>query len=225
MANSYMPNSDSDFLTWATGFSGYVTLHAGDLPIDSQQAAAISTEVSGFRTNLNAHTTARDASQSACQLKDEKRAAAEAVIRNVVRQFQASPDVSDAQREAMGLPVRSGVRRMAAVEMLSRPLGKVDTSERMRHRISYWDEATPNKRAKPRHALGCEIWCVLAASIDPAPLDPSAYQSLGLNTASPFMTEHAGKDVGKMAHYLLRWVGTTGEKGPWSDIISATIVG
>ena len=55
---------------------------------------------------------------------------------------------------------------MAAVEMLSRPLGKVDTSERMRHRISYWDEATPNKRAKPRHALGCEIWCVLAASIE-----------------------------------------------------------
>ena len=84
--------------------------HAADLPIDAQQAAAISTEVSGFRTNLNAHITARDASQSACQLKDEKSDAAEAIIRTVVRQFQASPDVSDAQREAMGLPVHSGTQ-------------------------------------------------------------------------------------------------------------------
>jgi hypothetical protein len=66
---------------------------------------------------------------------------------------------------------------------------------------------------------------VLTAPEAPAPLDPSAYQSMGLNTASPFMAEFGGADVGKMAHYLLRWVGTTGEKGAWSDIISATIVG
>jgi hypothetical protein len=221
----YMPNADSDFLTWATNFSSYITLHSGELPIDAQQAAAISTEVTGFRTNLNGHITARDASQSACELKDEKRETAEAVIRMMVRQFQASPEVTDAQREAMGIPVRSGVRRMAAVEILSRPLGKVDTSERMRHRISYWNEATPNKRAKPAHTLGCEIWYVLTATTEPAPLDPAAYKSLGLNTASPFMAEYDGSDVGKMAHYMLRWVGTTGEKGAWSDIISATIVG
>jgi hypothetical protein len=221
----YMPNADSDFLTWATSFSSYVTLHSGELPIDAQMAAAIGTEVTGFRTNLNGHTTARDASQAACELKDEKRETAEAVIRSIVRQFQASPDVTDAQREAMGIPVHSGARRMTAVQILSRPLGKVDTSERMRHRISYWDETTPNKRAKPDHTFGCEIWCVLTAPEAPAPLDPSAYQSMGLNTASPFMTEFGGADVGKMAHYLLRWVGTTGEKGAWSDIISATIVG
>jgi hypothetical protein len=65
----------------------------------------------------------------------------------------------------------------------------------------------------------------VAAPTDPTPLDPASYQNLGINTASPFMTTYTGKDVGKMVHYLLRWVGTTGETGPWSDIISATIVG
>ena len=28
---------------------------------------------------------------------------------------------------------------------------------------------------------------------------------------------------GKTAHYTLRWVATTGEKGPWSETASATI--
>jgi hypothetical protein len=221
----YIPNSDNDFNAWATTFSTYITAHSAELPIDSQQAAAISADVSGFRTNLNSFGTARDASQAACQTKDEKRETAEAAIRNIVRQFQASPDVTNAQREAMGIPVHSDAKRSAAAEILSRPVGMVDTGERMRHRISYFDEATPNKRAKPSHTLGCEIWCVLTATTEIAPLEPTVYQSLGLNTASPFMVTYAGKDVGKMAHYLLRWVGTTGEIGAWSDIISATIVG
>ena len=31
------------------------------------------------------------------------------------------------------------------------------------------------------------------------------------------------RDVGNTAHYMLRWVATTGEKGPWSETASATI--
>jgi hypothetical protein len=225
MNSNYIPRSDDSFVTWSSNFSTYLTAHTAELPIDSQQAAAISAEVSGFRTNLNGLTAARDASQAACQTKDAKRETAEAAIRSIVRQFQASPDVTDAQREAMGIPVHSDTKRSAVAEIFSRPLGMVDTSERMRHRISYWDEATPNKRAKPAHTLGCEIWYVLTLPTEVTPLEPTAYQSLGLNTASPFMVTYAGKDIGKMAHYMLRWVGTTGEIGAWSDIISATIVG
>jgi hypothetical protein len=28
---------------------------------------------------------------------------------------------------------------------------------------------------------------------------------------------------GQAAHYRLRWVSTTGEKGPWSETVSVTI--
>ncbi len=32
-----------------------------------------------------------------------------------------------------------------------------------------------------------------------------------------------GTDANKIAHYMLRWVNTRGEKGPWSETASATI--
>jgi predicted phage tail protein len=45
------------------------------------------------------------------------------------------------------------------------------------------------------------------------------------STATPYLTDSAGADAGKTAHYWLRWVNTRGEAGPWSDTISATIPG
>jgi hypothetical protein len=30
-------------------------------------------------------------------------------------------------------------------------------------------------------------------------------------------------DAGKTAHYMLRWVRTTEEKGPWSETAGATV--
>ena len=34
---------------------------------------------------------------------------------------------------------------------------------------------------------------------------------------------HSAADGGQTAHYMLRWVSTSGEKGPWSETASATI--
>ena len=46
---------------------------------------------------------------------------------------------------------------------------------------------------------------------------------LSMDTASPYIIVYDGKDGGKTAHYMLRWVKSSGEKGPWSETISATI--
>jgi hypothetical protein len=35
--------------------------------------------------------------------------------------------------------------------------------------------------------------------------------------------EFTGPDGGKTAHYMLRWLSTRGEAGPWSETASATI--
>ncbi|MCK4659314.1 MAG: hypothetical protein KAV82_07300 [Phycisphaerae bacterium] len=34
---------------------------------------------------------------------------------------------------------------------------------------------------------------------------------------------YSDADGGQTAHHMLRWIGTTGEKGPWSETASATI--
>ena len=40
---------------------------------------------------------------------------------------------------------------------------------------------------------------------------------------TPAMAEFTGPDGGKTAHYMLRWLSTRGEAGPWSETASATV--
>jgi hypothetical protein len=37
------------------------------------------------------------------------------------------------------------------------------------------------------------------------------------------VTEFDGADGGKTAHYMLRWINSRAETGPWSQTVSATI--
>jgi hypothetical protein len=46
-----------------------------------------------------------------------------------------------------------------------------------------------------------------------------------LDVANSYVAEFEGKDAGKTAYYMLRWVTTRGEKGPWSETVAATIAG
>ena len=60
----------------------------------------------------------------------------------------------------------------------------------------------------------------VAARIDPA---PSELSFLWVDTRTPYLVDYPGENGGKTAHYMLRCVATTGEKGPWSETASATI--
>jgi hypothetical protein len=46
---------------------------------------------------------------------------------------------------------------------------------------------------------------------------------VALDTRSPYVLDFSGSDGAKNAHYILRWVNTRGQKGPWSETVSATI--
>ena len=49
------------------------------------------------------------------------------------------------------------------------------------------------------------------------------FHLVAMDTATPYLLEHAAGDAGKLASYLLRWENTRGEFGPWSETASATI--
>jgi hypothetical protein len=93
---------------------------------------------------------------------------------------------------------------------------------RLRHTVSFTDETTPSSKAKPDGVMGCEIWVKVGKQ---QPTDPSQLQFLGTDTRTPYVAEYGGGEAGKAAHYMLRWVNTKGEQGPWSQTVSATITG
>jgi len=81
-------------------------------------------------------------------------------------------------------------------------------------------EATPTSKAKPAGVMGAEIWVKCG---DAPPTDPSQCGFLALDTRTPYTADYPGTDANKVAYYMLRWVKTRGEKGPWSETVSATI--
>jgi len=223
MANDYIPGSDTGFQAWAVNFANYAQAHLAELGIDLTDLTPITSGLADFVTKLSANVTAQQAAQSARQAKDASQDTLESAIRQLVRQLQASGDVDDAERAALGITIPDTVRTMSAGGIDTRPIGMVDTSQRLRHEIRFSDEATPTSRAKPAGVMGCEIWVKVAPTGEVPPSSADELSFVGMDTASPYTVEYDGADGGKTAHYMLRWVKTGGEKGPWSETISATI--
>ena len=222
MATGYIPRSDTGFQAWAGNFITYAGTHTAELGIDATDVTPIAGNLTAFISSMSANVTAQQAAQSARQAKDASRDTLESAIRQLVRQLQASTEVDDAERAALGITVPDSMPS-AAPGVDTRPIGSVDTSQRLRHEIRFSDDATPTRRAKPAGVMGCEIWVKVAAPADPPPTGEADLSFVTLDTASPYIAEYDGADGGKTAHYMLRWVKTGGDKGPWSETLSATI--
>jgi len=219
----YIPRSDTEFQAWVENFVSYAGAHLVDLGIGPPDMISIAAGRADFDAKMSANFTAQQAAQSARQAKDASREQLESLIRQLVRQLQASGDVDNSERAALGITVPDTIRTTAAGAISTRPIGAVDTSQRLRHEIRFTDEATPTSRAKPAGVMGCEVWVKVAAVGEAAPSSADELSFLSMDTASPYIIVYDGKDGGKTAHYMLRWVKTNGEKGPWSETISATI--
>ncbi len=215
----YLPSSDADYSVWVDNFITYANANLATLGLTAADIAPVQAAHADFKTALTANVAAQAQATSARQTKDDSRAAADGAVRPLVGRLQASSTVTDAQRQSLGVTVRSGTRTAAAAPT-SRPVATVDTSQRLQHIISFVDELTPTSRAKPDGVSGCEIWMKLGST---APVDPSELSYLATDTRSPYTAEFAGADAGKTAYYMLRWVNTRGDRGPWSQTVSATV--
>lgn len=219
----YIPDADSEFGAWADNLMGYANGHLAELGLVAGDLVDLSGLQADFNAKMTGHIAARQAAQSARQAKDGSRNEFKTALRKLVRQLQVSSDVDDSEREAMGITVADTIRTANTGEITTRPIGRVDTGQRLRHKIRFVDEATPTKRAKPKGIMGCEIWVKVLAAGAAAPAGGDELSFVFMDTASPHTVDYDGADGGKTAHYMLRWVKSGGQKGPWSETISATI--
>ena len=146
----YIPRSDTEFQAWVDNFGTYVQAHLAELGLGIPAVVPIATGRADFDTKMSANFTAQQAAQSARQAKDDSRDTLQSEIRQLVRQLQASPDVDDTERAALGITVPDTTRTTATGGIDTRPIGVVDTSQRLRHEIRFTDEATrqvgPNRQ-------------------------------------------------------------------------------
>jgi hypothetical protein len=217
----FIPASDAEFDTWIHNFTHYVSAHLAELGLVAADLTPITDSVTDWDTAFADQVAALAAAQGASQTKNSVRAALEGLVRPLIKRMQSHPGVTNAHRASMSITVPSTDRTAAAVPE-SRPVGTIDTSQRLRHTINFSDESTPGRRGKPAGVTGCEIWVKIG---DPAPVDPKELHFVAMDTATPYVRDYDGADGNKTAHYMLRWVNSKGESGPWSQTVSATITG
>lgn len=219
MTQDWLPASDTELTAWLQNFLTYADANMTDLRLTAVHLAPLHAAAEAWTPAYADHLTAQATASSARQHKDTVRENIETALRTLVNLIQATPVVTDAQREALGITVRS-TSRTAVGAPTTRPVASVDTSQRLRHTISFVDELTPTTRAKPDGVTGCEVWVKVGNA---APADPSELKYLATDTRTPYVADFDGPDAGKTAYYMLRWVSTRGETGPWSQTVSGTI--
>jgi hypothetical protein len=216
----FVPQSDAEFDAWQGNFVSYASANLTALGLTAADLAPITAGQTAWAGTFAAHTTAQASAQAAREAKDAARTTFVTEVRALVRRLQASPAVSDEERLALGINVRS--ERTPATVPTSRPIASVAVNDRLRHTVSFTDESTPASKARPSGVMGCEVWVKVGGT---PPADPSELHFLGLDTRTPYVAEFDGADAGKPAHYVLRWVNKQGESGPWSATVTATIPG
>jgi hypothetical protein len=214
----FIPTTDADFEIWLNTLLFALQASPADYGLTPADITPLLTAQSTWSTSYLAQQTAKTAAEAATSRKDDCRMSAENTIRMLARRIQATPGVTDEAKKKAGLPVHDTIKTLHAAPA-TRPIGEVDTSERLRHTIHFKDQTAPRK-AKPKDVMGCEIWAKIGGA---PPTDPAECQFVALDTNSPYLNQFTGADAGKTVHYLLRWVSTRGGKGPWSETISATI--
>ncbi len=150
------------------------------------------------------------------------RAALEKEVRPVTNFVQGYPKTTNADRAEMGITVRDTSPTPAPAPS-SRPLALVESGQRLTHQLRLVDESTPTRRARPKGVQRAEVFVALTPPGQPAPANPSDYRYIGSVTRGETTLSFESDKGGMQAHYLSRWVSTSGATGPWSETASATV--
>ncbi|MGD9691056.1 MAG: hypothetical protein AB7K52_15465 [Phycisphaerales bacterium] len=218
----YMPRPDGNFSAWANHYYEAVKKWWDANGFDPTDLKPLETALAEWNADYPAHIKAQAAAEGARQAKDAARAALEKEVRPVTNFVQGYPKTTNADRAEMGITVRDTSPSPAPAPS-SRPLALVESGQRLTHQLRLVDESTPTRRARPAGVLGAEVWVKLVDADTPAPTDPAALTFLTMTTKPSFRADFKPGEGGKTAVYMARWVNTRGEKGPWSEVTTATV--
>jgi hypothetical protein len=219
MAKDYIPEAEGDFDTWASQFLAGIKTNMAALGLPQATVDAVNAAYTAWQADREASDTADAAARAAHQQQQKSRDALEKIARSTVHTINGNPAVDNALRAKAHLPPRDQVRSAIGAPA-TKPIGRLEPTGHSTLTLHFVDELTPQKSAKPHGVHGCEIWMHVG---DPAPADATGYTHLAVDTRTPYVDVHPAADAGKTAYYMIRWVNTKGQAGPWGDVVSAKI--
>ena len=218
MAKALSNMSDAEVLAVAAQTITAMTPDPAAYGATAADIAALNAAMNDASTAVGEQISKVADARAATATKDER-------ITTVVDLLRTRRDVarahgaSEALMESTTIPtgVSTPVPATASV-----PVASVDTSQRLKHTVSWAEALTPDNKRRPRGAMGAEIW----RKIDGAPpVDVSECTFVAIDSASPHTVDYTGADAGKMVHYMLRWKMRDGATLAFGETVSATVTG
>jgi len=209
--------SDSELSDLAAHIYTIINASPAAYGATADQANEFKTNKDTFNTDLTAHIAAQAAAQSKTKAKETSRATVEEGVRFFLKQAKLHGS-SEEDIAALRVPTDAG----AELPTATRPVGRIQTSERFQHIIHFADESAPDSKRKPRGVFGCEIYLKIGGA---PPTSAKECVPCGVDRKTPYIWEFDAEDVGKMAHYMLRWQFNDDSFSPWSQTVSATVTG
>jgi hypothetical protein len=222
MPHDFIPKSDGEFNVWLREFNAKVFAFYNAHGLDTDSLLPLQSAVAGWTTVYPAHIAAQAAARAATQTKDASRARIESLARPIAAYVQALPITTNADRATMGLTLR-GRARVKGGGPTTAPIALVKEGGRLTHELRLVDSATPTRRARPKGIARAEVFVALAPPLSPPPNNLDEYRYVGSVTDGTTTLTFKIDQGGLQAHYIARWISTSGETGGWSETASATV--
>jgi hypothetical protein len=218
-SKDYIPGADDAFDMLQTNIMNTVSTKVIPWQIQQSLISDLSVLATRWTTAYTAYRNTALRTPAVTQEKNDARKAYVSALRNFIQgQLMRNVKVTDADRRAMGLPVYDRTPTTPGVPT-SRPETEVDFSQMAQHVIHVRDDETKST-AKPEHVAGFELWRKIGGDTTPSFEEMQLVEQV---PRSPHALTYTYADRGKNVWYLTRWVNTRGEKGPWSEYVSAIV--
>jgi hypothetical protein len=220
MKSDFIPRPDAKFHAWQGNLVDKLDPVAGALGITEAAMTALHTKKARWDAAYKKAEDPATRTKAAVIEKKEAREDYMAYLRDFNNIYLLhNPGLTDANREDFGLPVHKTTRTPAEVAK-TYPSFDIDSGTIRRLIIHFFDHGQQKSKAKPPGQHGAEIrW----ARLEAPPASLTELTNSSFDTHTPFTFDFDENERGQTVYFCLRWENTRGQKGPWSEIVSAIV--
>lgn len=218
MATTYIPARDVDFNDWLTNFSTLLTASPATYGLTAPDAVLVAAQQVAFAGALALATDPSTRTPVTVAAKDAARASAEAIVRPYAVGISLNPAVSNGDKVAIGVTVRSNIPTPIPAPVTP-PAIQLISATPLVHQLQIRPVGAVNK-AKPAGCIAIEV----ARSVGTvAATDPAQLTIIGQYGKTPLLQQFAAEDQGKLCTYAARYRTRSGpagvsQAGPWSAL-------
>jgi hypothetical protein len=218
---NYIPRPDPAFDDWFQKYQLYLAAHVAELGLTPAEALEVQTVKVNWSLGYSNHLAAQDAAHAAQEAKDEKREAAEVVIRKITRKIQARPETTDAQRESLGITVPDRIPTPLDPEKILLHPPPLHKAVPQRGQVVLHAGPNPedeNHNALPEICRGIAVWRAAGG----VPPEASGWSYVAEISHSPYV-DVLGNSQPVTVSYRFHYVDRLGRPGPFSDPVTVAV--